>query len=316
MDTDNQVQITTKSLKRHHSDNKSSPTFPKQHCSSARKPTISLQSIIHLPETEVWSLTKRDLRSYFIALQEYSRSSQQAVDPISLPSPPSQNESVKEIAPVLRLPLEIREQIYKYLIYPPASQPILGPHPRQLQNSIRLSQPVPANVLRLNRQIHNEALPLFYGSPEQVVSIKIDFNVWEHKTYRSDLVLSPTLTSCIKHVDLSIHLGSEKRNNKPLGPEAYARFMEVKKGVKKTGKWLAGADIRTLQIGWQEPPQTYTWDQKRDILDGLKTLRAVKVWAGEINWGLEWNRGKRYKFEVDYLKELERGWQDNSKDIT
>ncbi|KAH6677530.1 hypothetical protein B0J14DRAFT_615687 [Halenospora varia] len=283
---------------------------------SSRKPTIAIQDIIALPETEVWSLAKKDLRSYFLALQEYSRNPQQVTHLVSLPGPPSQNEGAKEIAPFLRLPLEIREQIYKYLLPPPVSQPILGPHPRQLQNSIHLSQLIPASILLLNRQIHDEALPLFYGSPDQVVSIKIDYNIWAHKTYRSDLVLSPTLTSCIKHLNLSIHLGSEKRTNKPLGPEAYARFMEVKKGVKKTGKWLAGADIRTLQIGWQEPPQTYTWDQKREILDGLKALRVEKVWAGEINWGLEWNRGKKYKFEADYLKELERGWQDNKTDIT
>lgn len=173
------------SLKRPRDDNKSSPTPPKRprpsHQSSSnmssRKPTIAIQDIIALPETEVWSLAKKDLRSYFLALQEYSRNPQQVTHLVSLPGPPSQNEGAKEIAPFLRLPLEIREQIYKYLLPPPVSQPILGPHPRQLQNSIHLSQLIPASILLLNRQIHDEALPLFYGSPDQVVSIKIDYNI-------------------------------------------------------------------------------------------------------------------------------------------
>jgi hypothetical protein len=77
------------------------------------------------------------------------------------------------------------------------------------------------------------------------------------------------------------------------------------------GKWLSGADVQSLRISWQEPPQTYTWEQKRDVLDGLRVLRAVKVDAGEINWGLNWNKGRRYRFEVEYLKELERGILDD-----
>ena len=93
--------------------------------------------------------------------------------------------------------------------------------------------------------------------------------------------------------------------------EADARITEIKKGIKKVGKWLSGADIQSLRISWQEPPQTYTWEQKRDVLDGMKALKAVKVDAGEINWGLNWNKGKKYRFEMEYLKELERTRQDN-----
>jgi hypothetical protein len=162
-------------------------------------------------------------------------------------------------------------------------------------------------VLLLNRQIRGEALPLFYGSPTQTVHIVIDYNLWAHKTRRSDLVLSSDLTAAIRHLHVSIHLGSEKRNSRPGDVEADARITEVKKGVRKLGKWLAAADVQSLKIGWQEPPQTYTWEQKRDVLDGLKGLRTVRVEVGEINWGLNWNKGRRFRFEVEYFKELERG---------
>ncbi|KAK6608197.1 hypothetical protein H4I95_03577 [Botrytis cinerea] len=81
------------------------------------------------------------------------------------------------------------------------------------------------------------------------------------------------------------YLGSEKRKQKPDDFEAEARLIEVTKGIKKLRKWLAGADIQSLRIGWQEPPQTYTLEQKKDILDGLRALKAVKVEAGHINWG-------------------------------
>jgi hypothetical protein len=129
---------------------------------------------------------------------------------------------------------------------------------------------------------------------------------------RSDLILSSALTSSIKHLHLSIHLGSEKRATKPGEVEADARITEIKKGIKKVGKWLSGADVQSLRISWQEPPQTYTWEQKKDVLDGMRVLRAVKVDAGEINWGLNWNKGRKYRFEIEYLKELERARQDNA----
>ena len=83
----------------------------------------------------------------------------------------------------------------------------------------------------------------------------------------------------------------------------------MKKGVKKLRKWLAGADVQSLRVSWQEPPQTFTWEQKREVLNGLRGLRAERVEKGEINWGLNWNKGRRYRFEVDYLKELERDKQ-------
>ena len=83
----------------------------------------------------------------------------------------------------------------------------------------------------------------------------------------------------------------------------------MKKGVKKLRKWLAGAEISTLRVSWQEPPQTFAWEQKREVLDGLRGLRAERVVKGEINWGLNWNKGRRYRFEVEYLRELERDRQ-------
>jgi hypothetical protein len=128
---------------------------------------------------------------------------------------------------------------------------------------------------------------------------------------RSDLILSSALTSSIKHLHLSIHLGCEKRATKPGEVEADARITEIKKGIKKVGKWLSGADVQSLRISWQEPPQTYTWEQKKDVLDGIKVLRAARVDTGEINWGLNWNKGKKYRFEIEYLKELERARQDD-----
>jgi hypothetical protein len=184
-----------------------------------------------------------------------------------------------------------------------------GPHPRQLQNSILLTQPVTPSLLLLNHQIRSEALPLLFGCPSQTVHITIDYNIWAHKTRRSDLIVSSSLTSSIRHISLHLHLGSEKRVSKPEEMEAEARITEVRKGIKKLGKWLSGADIRTMRVSWQEPPQTYSWETKRETLDALRVLRAVRVEAGEINWGLNWNKGRKYRFEIEYLKELERGRQ-------
>lgn len=123
-------------------------------------------------------------------------------------------------------------------------------------------------------------------------------------------MLSPAVTAAIRHLNLSIHLGSEKRHNKPDGVDAAVRLSEVKKGIKKLRKWLGSADMQSLVLSWQEPPQTYTWEQKKGVLDGLRELRPNKVDAGEINWGLKWNKGRKFRFEVEYLKQLERGRQE------
>lgn len=269
----------------------------------------SISTLLRLPEDVVWGLQKQQLRAYFLALQAY------AVNPHPLPT-----SSVSKIAdtalsepedlpPFLKLPLEIRRQIYTHCLNPPSNPPIKGPHPRQLQTHIQLTQSFPPALLLLNHQIRHEALPLLYGAQNQTVHITIDYNVWVHKMRRSDLILSSALTSSIRHIHLSIHLGSEKRVNKPSVSDSEARITEVKKGVKKLRKWLAGADVQSLKVSWQEPPQTFSWEQKREVLDGLRGLRAESVEKGEINWGLDWNKGRKYRFEVEYLKELERGKQ-------
>ncbi|PMD14094.1 hypothetical protein NA56DRAFT_584626 [Hyaloscypha hepaticicola] len=286
----------------------------KRVCTSPRttsRPSRSIQSIIHLPGDAVWALPKQALREYFLSLQEYARSPYPLHPALPSPITPSDPALPVDVPPLLLLPLEIRELIYTYLLPAPCN-PIRGPHPRQLQTHILLTQPIPPSLLLLNHQIRSEALPILYGCPTQIVHITINYNLWTHKTMRSDLILSSALTSSIKHLHLSIHLGSEKRATKPGEVEADARITEIKKGIKKVGKWLSGADVQSLRISWQEPPQTYTWEQKKDVLDGMRVLRAVKVDAGEINWGLNWNKGRKYRFEIEYLKELERARQDNA----
>ncbi|KUJ10600.1 uncharacterized protein LY89DRAFT_689261 [Mollisia scopiformis] len=286
---------------------------PRSNSMAQTRPSPNIESILHLPEDAVWSLRKQDLRACFLVLQQYAKS------PYPLPTPTLPSPAIPASFPtepnnnilshLLRLPLEIRELIYIHTLPPVCSPPIRGPHPRQLQTHIHLTQPINPSLLLLNHQIRTEALPLLYGAPTQIIHIKIDYNIWEHKTRRSDLILSSALTSSIKHIHVFIHLGSEKRTTKPGDIEADARIAEVKKGIKKLGKWLGGADVQTLKVNWQEPPQTYTWEQKKDILDGMRVLRAVKVDAGEINWGLNWNKGRKFRFEIEYLKELERGSQ-------
>ncbi|KAE8449931.1 hypothetical protein EG329_007070 [Mollisiaceae sp. DMI_Dod_QoI] len=308
--------------KRPSSQKSSSTPASKRICTSPRINSMaqirtppSMESILHLPEDAVWSLCKQDLRTYFVTLQHYARNPYPLRNP-TLPSPrtsiASSHSSPNNLPYLLRLPLEIRELIYTYTLPSVCNPPVRGPHPRQLQTHIHLTQPITPSLLLLNQQIRTEALPLLYGAPTQIVHITIDYNIWVHKTRRSDLVLSSALTSSIKHIHVSIHLGSEKRTTKPGDIEADARIAEVKKGIKKLGKWLGGADVQTLKVNWQEPPQTYTWEQKKDILDGMRVLRAVKVDAGEINWGLNWNKGRKFRFEIEYLKELERGRQVDS----
>ncbi|KAJ8063804.1 hypothetical protein OCU04_007663 [Sclerotinia nivalis] len=275
---------------------------------SQRAPTI--ERVLTISEDAVWSLRKSGLRTHFLTLQQYAQSFSDAVPRTDSSGDAhgdlNETHLSEALPPLLRVPLEIRQLIYRHLLVPPSDDPRLGPHPRQLQSHISLSCVFEVPVLHLNRQIYHEALPIFYGDPLQTISLTVNYNLWAHKTQRSDLVLSSSLTSSIRNLSLSIQLGSEKRKQKPEDFEAEARLKEVAKGIKKLRIWLAGADIQFMTIGWQEPPQTYTLEQKKEILDGLRPLRAVRVEAGDINWGLDWNKGKKFRFDVDYLKELER----------
>lgn len=146
--------------------------------SSTARALPPVQDIIHLPEDAVWALRKKDLRNYFLALQTWALNPQ-PLDPLTLPPTSLESHPTKpaDLPSLLRLPLEIRRLIYTQLLPPPCSPPIRGPHPRQLQNHVHLSQPIPSNLLRLNHQIRSEALPLLYGCPSQTVYIKIDYNV-------------------------------------------------------------------------------------------------------------------------------------------
>lgn len=312
-----------------------------------RSSHLNITSILHLPEDAVWSLRKTDLQNVFLALQSYSL----AHLPPTLftpspsfstpPTPPLSTTAMLVPTPAfLRLPLEIRRQIYTACLPPSVSPPVRGPHPRQLQNPLHLTQPIPPSLLQLNQQIRSEALPLLYGAPSQTAHIVIDYNIWVHKTNRSDLVLSSLIPRSLRNLHVTVCLGSEKKpltsssstfsstsnhspttSTMPSSPghintasiEASARLLEVRKGVKKLGKWLAGADIKALIVSWQEPPNTYSWEQKKEVLAGLAGLKACEVRKGEINWGLEgrgkWNRGRRWRWEEGWEGEVERRTQ-------
>lgn len=284
---------------------------------------VDIQSLLDLSEETVLLLPKKTLRAYFLALQRHvlnppseegrylihavTSSIPDGTVPITTPIQTSVSPVVEPRSQFLRLPGEIRTQIYKFLLPPPVYPPVRGPHPRRLQKHIHLSQPFPPSILRVCHQTHREALPIFYGAPTQTIFITIDYNVWDHKIRRSELIPSTFFTSCIRNIHVSVQLGSEKRNNRPDNTERDARLFEVTKGVKKLRSWLVNADLHMLTISWQEPPQTFTWEQKKLIIDAFRLMRAKTVQAGEINWGLKWNKGRRFRFEVDYLKQLERG---------
>jgi len=285
---------------------------------SSRDANISIPFLLRLKEEDVWALRKSDLRKYFLALQSHALSSQPLPDisasPTSHPSPLPVSQP--EILPaLLRLPLELREIIYKYLLSPPASEPIRGPHPRQLQTQLSLSQSFAPAILRASRQIFHEALAVFYGCSTQTIYIKIDYNVWTHKMQRSELLMSPQVSAAMRYFHINVYLGNEKKRRLPEREDSEARLAVVRKGVRKLGKWLSGTDIKTLKISWNEPPATYTWDQKKEVLDEFRTMRPEKVDVGEINWSLKYP-GKVYRFEKKYLKELERDFTKKEGDVT
>ena len=113
------------------------------------------------------------------------------------------------------------------------------------------------------------------------------------------------VTAAMCHFHISIHLGNEKKTNRPEKEDSEARLAVVRKGVRKLGKWLGGTEVKSLRISWHEPPKTYTWEQKKEVLDEFRIMRAEMVHLGMVNWGLCYP-GKKYQFRADYLRDLQR----------
>ncbi|CZS92626.1 uncharacterized protein RCO7_01819 [Rhynchosporium graminicola] len=214
---------------------------------SSQSTPLDIQSILHLPEDAVWGL-RHKLHSLFLTLQKYTLNpySTGDVSPAT-PAIPADHSAPRRLffSPLLRLPIEVKHLIYSHLLPPTCEPPVRAPHPRQLQTHILLNQPILTIPLSLNHQIQSEAIPLLYGSSPQIIHMKVDSNLWAHKTQRGDIVL--LTENHLRHQTL----------------EAEARVSEVQKGLVEVRKWLSGAGLQTLDISWQEPPQTYRWEQKK-----------------------------------------------------
>ncbi|CZT42420.1 uncharacterized protein RSE6_02326 [Rhynchosporium secalis] len=235
---------------------------------SSQSTPLDIQSILQLPEDAVWGL-RHKLHSLFLTLQKYTLNpySTGDVSPAT-PAIPADHSAPRRLffSPLLRLPIEVKHLIYSHLLPPTCEPPVRAPHPRQLQTHFLLTQPILTIPLSLNHRIQSEAIPLLYGSSPQIIHMKVDSNLWAHKTQRVSEEISFSLqkiTSAIRHVNLSIRLAGEKRNSQPGEVEAEARVSEVQKGLVEVRKWLSGAGLQTLEISWQEPPQTYRWEQKK-----------------------------------------------------
>jgi hypothetical protein len=277
----------------------------------------NLDFLLGLSEDQVWSLRKGDLRHHFTTLQKITRvlasnnqlpqaeewkSCSSTLKAFHINASPSGGPHQ---SPLLRLPPEIRAQILLRLLNPPANPPHRGPHPRQLQSHLSLTQSFPPAILSTCKQLYIESMAIFYGSAKQTVHVTVDWDIWAHKRSRSPLSVSSHLRSSIRQVHVHVFLGAEKRNTRPEKPDADARLEVVRKGVRKLGKWLSVANQQILRISWQEPPQTYTWDQKRFVLDEFRAMSAIVVEPGEINWGLRYP-GRRFRLDEDYIKTLAR----------
>lgn len=276
---------------------------------------LDIAALLSLSEDAVWMLQKRDLRQYFLALQTHLRSlSLPGSDPVaniaSSIASSQERPTHAQASPLLSLPPEIRRLILIHLLGRPASSPARGPHPRTLQSPLALTRAMEPAILRTCRQLYVEGCSVLYGMQE--IHANIDFDVWKHRLDRSQLAVASVMRDAVRSLHVHVFLGNEKRNAKPGKKESEARLEVVRKGAKKLVKWLCGLPVndvtkesrlQTLRISWQEPPQTYTWEQKKTVLDEFRAMRPYRVEAGEINWGLKYP-GKKFRFEEEYLQEL------------
>lgn len=68
--------------------------------------------------------------------------------------------------PFMRLPAEIREEVYHYLMLSGCSFFNVMPHPFRFEHKTEITDPIHSSLLRTSRQIYQEAYAVLYGENE------------------------------------------------------------------------------------------------------------------------------------------------------
>ncbi|SMR45318.1 unnamed protein product [Zymoseptoria tritici ST99CH_1A5] len=201
----------------------------------------------------------------------------------SLPSRPPRRQP-RSIPPFLRLPLEIREAIYSYLL---PRENVSHPLPSVGITSVN-HRPPTSSLLNIHPQITSEILSYFYAIATWKLVFSHAFNFFRIDPDLRKLEQSPSL-SHIRKVEVVFFCDVLLLKSYPsFGVESFCA--EIERRASRACDVLRKAErLNTVIVSWCDSTDTGHWEQKAKILAPLRKLseeegrrRTVHFRIGDI----------------------------------
>lgn len=186
--------------------------------------------------------------------------------------------------PLLRLPLELRQDIYSHVCPPePRSYPIPS------LNIISVShRPPPPALLAVNPQLTADIEAYYYHNATWKFIVSHAFNYYRVDPQLSNLAASPMLQK-VQKVELVLFFdGSLLRSYPSFG--VAQMYIEIKNRAARFCEVLATApNLTHVKVSWIDTTigggSCSSWEEKASILEPLALLKdKVRFAAGDMEW--------------------------------
>lgn len=216
-----------------------------------------------------------------------------------LPLWPPSTPDMHSVPPILRLPLELRQQIYAYLITQEnVSHPIISVG----ITSVTHRAP-PKGLLYIHRQLMEEVLDYFYSIATWKLIFSHAFNFFRIDPYLKKLEGSAALKR-MRKVEIVFFCDILLLREYPsFGLESFCA--EIRRRCDRACDVLAQApSLSSVTVSWIDTTLTGGWKEKATILSPLRKLSVggnVTFWIGEINGPDDLDRGTFVRAMKDAL---------------
>jgi len=202
-------------------------------------------------------------------------------------------------APLLRLPLELRQQIYSYLL---PKENVSHPLPSVGITSVSHRMPR-AYLLNIHPQLTDEILEYYYSITTWKLIFSHAFNFFRVDPDLSKLERSPALKN-IRKVEIVFFCDILLLKEYPsFGLESFCA--EIKRRADRACHVLSNAKkLTTVTVSWIDTTLTGGWTEKATILQPLRKLangKDITFRIGELNGPEDVDRDKFVKAMEDVL---------------
>lgn len=214
------------------------------------------------------------------------------------PSRNSRSSSRKD-APFLRLPLELRNQIYSYLL----PQENVS-HPLPSVGITSVSHRPPSNaLLNIHPTVTDEILDYFYTISTWKLVFSHAFNFFRVDPELRKLEQSPSL-SCIRKVEVVFFCDVLLLQQYPsFGLESFCT--EIRRRASRACDVLSqAAKLRTVVVSWCDSTNTGNWPEKAKILMPLRKLNDCRTRAEPVTFRIGKITGPEDLEREDFVEAL------------